>query len=62
MSYPIKRSKTQTLNVSTNQEIVNQGTVSLAQPMSESVPAAPKGRQKPRGFGLMMRPQSYIVR
>lgn len=62
MGYPIPRTKTQTPTVSTEQDIVNQGSVPLAQPMSASVPPAPKGRQKPRGFGAMMRPQSFLVR
>jgi hypothetical protein len=62
MAYPIPRTKTQTPTVSTDQEIVNQGSVPLAQTTSVGIPAAPKGRQKPRGFGAMMRPQSYLVR
>ena len=54
--------KKQEAKVETSQVIVNQGSVPLAQQTDIPVPAANKGRMKPRGFGAMMRPQSFIVR
>lgn len=55
-------SKQKDVPISTSAEIVNQGTIPLAQPMDAPIEAAPKGRQKARGFGLMMRPVNFLVR
>ena len=49
-------------SVITNQQIVNQGSVPVAQPQAMSVPSAPVGRQTARGFGAMLRPQKFLVR
>jgi len=54
--------KTKDPSVITNQQIVNQGSVPVAQPQATSVPSAPTGRLKARGFGLQMRPNTFIIR
>ena len=51
-----------TPTVETSQTIVGQGSVPLAQESAVKVEAAPKGRQKARGFGLQMRPTEFLVR
>ena len=61
-SNPIKRSKQGDVPVSRSMDIVNQGSIPYPQEEAVSVEAAPKGRQKARGFGLQMRPTEYIVR
>jgi len=66
MGYPIKRGKTATPNVETSLSIQSQGTVPYKKiedvPMNGGFgPTAPKGEQKARGFGLMLRSQMYTV-
>jgi hypothetical protein len=43
-------------------DIVNQGSIPYPQEEAVTVEAAPKGRQKARGFGLQMRPTEFLVR
>lgn len=43
-------------------EIVNQGSIPYKRQEASPITPAPKGRQKARGFGLMMRPIEYLVR
>jgi len=54
--------KKQEAKVETSQVIVNQGSVPLAQQADIPVPAANKGRMKARGFGLQLRPNTFVVR
>lgn len=64
MTYPIKRSKTQTPKVDDmTQVIVGQGDVPFRRTEEVSVPPAPsKGDMKARGFGAMLRSQMFKVR
>jgi hypothetical protein len=67
MTYPIKRDKTITPTVETSMSVQSQGTVPYKKmedvPMNGGFgPTAPKGEQKARGFGLMLRSQMYTVR
>ena len=43
-------------------DIVNQGSIPYPQEEPVAIEAAPKGRQKARGFGLQMRPNEFLVR
>jgi len=63
MKSPIQSSKQKDVQVITNLEIVNQGSLPYArQENLPNMPPAPKGRQKARGFGLQMRPTEFLVR
>jgi hypothetical protein len=63
-NYPVKRDKTVTPTVSTNQEIEGQGSVPFVQPQEFAVPAAPgkNTRMKVRGFGGQLRATTFTLR
>jgi hypothetical protein len=59
---PIKSSKQADVAITHSLDIVNQGSIPYAKQEQTSIEAAPKGRQKARGFGLQMRPTEFLVR
>ena len=59
---PVKSSKQGDVPVTRSLDIVNQGSIPYPQEEAVTVEAAPKGRQKARGFGLQMRPTEFLVR
>ena len=68
MTYPIKRSKTQTPKVDNMVQVIEgQGNVPLKQMQEVDMyggfgPTAPKGDIKARGFCAMLRSQMFKVR
>ena len=63
MKSPIQSAKQKDVPITTDLEIVNQGSIPYARTVSvPNAPAAPKDRQEARGFGLQVRPTKYLVR
>lgn len=68
MTYPIKRSKTQTPKIDNMVQVIEgQGSVPLKQMQEVDMhggfgPTVPKGDMKARGFGAMLRSQMFKVR
>lgn len=56
------RSKTATPSVQTSLDITGQGMVPYAKTSSAPIPAAPKGEQTVRGYGLQLRATKFVLR
>jgi len=56
------RTKIATPSIGTSLDIQGQGSVSYAKTSPVSIPSAPKGEQKVRGYGLQLRATTFVLR
>lgn len=62
MKSPIQSAKQKDVPITTDLEIVNQGSIPYKRQEAAPITPAPKDRQEARGFGLQVRPTKYFVR